>query len=54
MLQTVEQESFVKSPIIFGDFMKIGAEKEDKLFEDLIDMKKLKTVLVDVSQDSSS
>ena len=49
MLQTVEPDSFHKSPIIFGDFIKVGAEKQDRIYEELSDMKKLKSILQDVS-----
>ena len=36
-------------PIIFGDYIKMGAEKHDRLYEELNDLKKLKNVLQDVS-----
>lgn len=36
-------------PIIFGDFMKMGADAADRMYEDLTDMNKLKNVLNDVS-----
>ena len=48
VLQTIEPESFVTNPILFGDFMKIGAEKNDRVYEELTNMDKLKTVLGDV------
>jgi len=47
-LQTIEPESFVTHPILFGDFMKIGAEKSDRVYEELNNLEKLKTVLTDV------
>ena len=34
----VEPESFVTKPIIFGDFIKVGAQKEDRVYEDYSDM----------------
>lgn len=37
------------NPILFGDFMKMGAEKNDRVYEELTNMDKLKTVLTDVS-----
>ena len=40
-------ETFEEKPIIFGDFIKMGASQEDKMYEDL-DMKKLKHVLNEV------
>lgn len=36
------------NPIIFGDFMKMGADAADRMYEDLTDMNKLKNVLNDV------
>jgi len=36
-LSHVEAEDFVKKPIIFGDFLKVGAPKEDRIYEDLSD-----------------
>ena len=48
MLQTVEPESFVTNPIIFGDYIKVGAAKEDRVYEDLSVLEKVKTSLSDV------
>ncbi|XP_070836417.1 dynein axonemal heavy chain 6 [Chaetodon trifascialis] len=42
---------FVTQPIIFGDFIKVGAEKEDRLYEDLTDMDKIQAVLQDYLDD---
>ncbi|KAM9314768.1 dynein axonemal heavy chain 6 [Pholidichthys leucotaenia] len=47
----LEPSYFVTQPIIFGDFIKVGAEKEDRLYEDLTDMDKIKTVLQDYLDD---
>ena len=47
--QNVEPDSFTQNPIIFGDFIKIGAERADRVYEELSDMKKLTSVLTDVS-----
>ncbi|XP_065178852.1 dynein axonemal heavy chain 6-like [Sycon ciliatum] len=44
-------EKFETQPIIFGDFLKVGAPAADRLYEDLIDMKKLETVLNDYLDD---
>ena len=41
-------ESFEDSPIIFGDFIKMGADTADKVYEELADMKKLTNVLGEV------
>ncbi|XP_051939159.1 dynein axonemal heavy chain 6 isoform X1 [Hippocampus zosterae] len=38
---------FVNEPIIFGDFIKVGAEKEERLYEDLTDLDKIQSVLLD-------
>ena len=46
--QNVEPDSFTQNPIIFGDFIKIGAERADRVYEELSDMKKLTSVLTDV------
>lgn len=48
-LQNVEADSFTTHPIIFGDFIKLGAERADRIYEELSDMKKLTNVLQDVS-----
>ena len=48
LIQDVSPEHFEESPIIFGDFIKIGATDSDKMYEDLVDMKKLYTVLSEV------
>ena len=47
--ETIEAESFVTDPIIFGDFMKVGAERSERVYEDITNTKKLKTVLEEVS-----
>ncbi|XP_027139394.1 dynein heavy chain 6, axonemal [Larimichthys crocea] len=47
----LEHSYFVTQPIIFGDFIMVGAEKEDRLYEDLTDMDKIQTVLQDYLDD---
>ncbi|XP_041935143.1 dynein heavy chain 6, axonemal [Alosa sapidissima] len=47
----LEPDYFVKKPIIFGDFIKVGAEKADRLYEDLTDMEKIRNVLQDYLDD---
>ncbi|XP_036606051.1 dynein heavy chain 6, axonemal [Trichosurus vulpecula] len=47
----VDPEYFIKKPIIFGDFIKIGVEKIDRLYEDLVDMDKIASVLQDYLDD---
>jgi dynein heavy chain len=46
--QEVQPETFETHPIIFGDFMKMGAPKQDRLYEELTDYKKLQNVLGEV------
>ncbi|XP_040003149.1 dynein heavy chain 6, axonemal [Xiphias gladius] len=48
---TLEPSYFVTQPIIFGDFIKVGAEKEDRLYEDLTDVNKIQIVLQDYLDD---
>ncbi|XP_030047949.1 dynein axonemal heavy chain 6 [Microcaecilia unicolor] len=43
----IDPEYFVTKPIIFGDFMKIGADKTDRIYEDLVDVEKIRSVLQD-------
>ncbi|XP_055873384.1 dynein axonemal heavy chain 6-like isoform X2 [Biomphalaria glabrata] len=49
--ETVEAESFVTKPILFGNFMKIGAPESDKMYEEMTDMVKVNTVLTDYLDD---
>ena len=46
--QEVTAEKFEESPIIFGDYIKMGAGQADRLYEELTDMKKLHNVLSEV------
>ncbi|KAK7929355.1 hypothetical protein WMY93_005750 [Mugilogobius chulae] len=48
---TLEPESFVTHPIIFGDFLRVSAEKEDRVYEDLTDIQKIQAVLQDYLDD---
>ncbi|XP_018593809.2 dynein heavy chain 6, axonemal [Scleropages formosus] len=47
----LEPSYFVDKPIIFGDFIKIGANKADRIYEDLTDMDKIRSVLQDYLDD---
>ncbi|KAF7660832.1 hypothetical protein LDENG_00274280 [Lucifuga dentata] len=47
----LEPTCFVTKPIIFGDFISMGASKEDRVYEDLTDMEKIQTVLQDYLDD---
>ncbi|KAM3623278.1 uncharacterized protein V6R79_009492 [Siganus canaliculatus] len=43
----LEPSYFEAQPIIFGDFLKVDAGKEDRAYEDLTDMVKIQTALLD-------
>ncbi|KAG2466381.1 DYH6 protein, partial [Polypterus senegalus] len=47
----IDPEYFTKNPIIFGDFLKPGVEKVDRIYEDLTDIGKIKQVLQDYLDD---
>ena len=47
--QSVEPHTFESHPIIFGDFIKMGVDKADRMYEELSNATKLKQVLTDVS-----
>jgi dynein heavy chain, axonemal len=47
--QQIEPKLFAEKPIIFGDFMKIGAEKSDRLYEEIADYEKMKSIFQDVN-----
>ncbi|KAG8454285.1 hypothetical protein GDO86_000797 [Hymenochirus boettgeri] len=47
----IDPEYFVTKPIIFGDFIKIGTDTADRIYEDLTDMEKIKSVLQDYLDD---
>ncbi|KAK3599709.1 hypothetical protein CHS0354_037182 [Potamilus streckersoni] len=49
--ETVEPDSFSTNPIIFGDFMKMGVERKDRIYEELSDTKKLYNILQDYLDD---
>lgn len=49
--QQIEPKVFAEKPIIFGDFMKMGAAKEDKLYEYIPDYDKLRSVFQDYQED---
>ena len=49
--QNVESEKFETNPILFGDFMKMGADPADRIYEELADITKVKNLLADVRED---
>ncbi|XP_053335345.1 dynein axonemal heavy chain 6-like [Clarias gariepinus] len=48
---SLEPSSLTKNPIIFGDFIKFGAEKADRVYEDLMDTEKIRNILQDYLDD---
>ncbi|XP_044910412.1 dynein axonemal heavy chain 6 isoform X7 [Felis catus] len=44
-------EYFLTKPIIFGDFIKFGADKTDRIYNDMPDMEKIANVLQDYLDD---
>uniref|UniRef100_A0A8D0VJ50 AAA+ ATPase domain-containing protein n=1 Tax=Sus scrofa TaxID=9823 RepID=A0A8D0VJ50_PIG len=44
-------EYFLTRPIIFGDFIKFGADKADRIYDDMPDMEKIANVLQDYLDD---
>ncbi|XP_074052253.1 dynein axonemal heavy chain 6 isoform X2 [Macrotis lagotis] len=47
----IDPDYFIIKPVIFGDFIKIGVEKVDRVYEDLVDMNKIASVLQDYLDD---
>ncbi|XP_037383628.1 dynein axonemal heavy chain 6 isoform X1 [Talpa occidentalis] len=47
----IGMEYFLTKPIIFGDFIKFGSDKSDRIYEDLTDMDKIANVLQDYLDD---
>ena len=50
----MQAEKFETAPILFGDFMKMGADPSDRIYEELADISKVKNLLADVSSPISS
>ena len=48
LFQNVQPERFESNPILFGDYMKMGADPSDRLYEELTDVTKVKNLLTDV------
>ncbi|KAH9281795.1 Dynein heavy chain 6, axonemal [Echinococcus granulosus] len=49
--ESLDPETFSKKPLFFGDFMTFGAAREDRLYEEITDMDKLKSVMQDYLDD---
>uniref|UniRef100_A0A8C6R3K0 Dynein, axonemal, heavy chain 6 n=1 Tax=Nannospalax galili TaxID=1026970 RepID=A0A8C6R3K0_NANGA len=47
----IDLEYFLNKPIIFGDFIKFGADKADRIYDDLPDIEKIGNVLQDYLDD---
>ncbi|CAI2733353.1 unnamed protein product [Schistosoma spindalis] len=48
---TIEAETFAKHPILFGDFLRPGIPRSERLYEEINDMDKLKSLLMDYLDD---
>ena len=48
-VQDITPERLEEKPIIFGDYMKMGAAKDDRMYEEIADFKKVTNVLTEVS-----
>uniref|UniRef100_A0A5K3EMK9 Dynein_AAA_lid domain-containing protein n=1 Tax=Mesocestoides corti TaxID=53468 RepID=A0A5K3EMK9_MESCO len=49
--ENVEPQSFSQNPLFFGDFMSFGAPREDRLYEQITDMDKLKGIMQEYLDD---
>ncbi|XP_041356323.1 dynein heavy chain 6, axonemal-like isoform X2 [Gigantopelta aegis] len=49
--EEMDAKSFVKNPILFGDFHKMGTNAEDRMYEEFPDLKKLQNLLQDYLDD---
>ncbi|CAH8627144.1 unnamed protein product [Schistosoma bovis] len=49
--ETIEAETFTKHPILFGDFLRPGIPRSERLYEEINDMDKLKSLLMDYLDD---
>ncbi|XP_006900461.1 PREDICTED: dynein heavy chain 6, axonemal [Elephantulus edwardii] len=47
----IDLEYFLNKPIIFGDFIKFGIDKSDRIYDDMPDMEKIANVLQDYLDD---
>lgn len=50
----MEPSTFETNPILFGDFMKMGADPADRIYEELVDVSKVKALLTDVRLHNST
>ncbi|CAH8607094.1 unnamed protein product [Heterobilharzia americana] len=49
--ESIGPETFTKSPILFGDFLKPGTPRAERLYEEFCDIEKLKSLLMDYLDD---
>ncbi|XP_018654464.1 LOW QUALITY PROTEIN: hypothetical protein Smp_130810 [Schistosoma mansoni] len=49
--ETIETETFTKHPILFGDFLRPGIPRSERLYEEITDVDKLKSLLMDYLDD---
>ncbi|KAH3860157.1 hypothetical protein DPMN_023048 [Dreissena polymorpha] len=49
--EEIHPDSFTTSPILFGDYIKMGTERQDRLYEEFTDHKKLAAILQDYLDD---
>ena len=49
-VQDITPERLEEKPIIFGDYMKMGAAKDDRMYEEIADFRKVTNVLTEVSR----
>ena len=50
-IQESYEEYFESDPIMFGDYLRLGVEREDKVYEEVKDVEKTKKLLIDYLDD---
>jgi dynein heavy chain len=54
MKSTLTEENLFKTPIVFGNFMKKGVEKKQRIYEESRDFAKLSKTIFDYMQDETN
>ncbi|CAL1548308.1 unnamed protein product, partial [Lymnaea stagnalis] len=49
--ESVEPQTFITDPILFGNFMRMGSPPEERFYEEMMDMNKIKSILSDYLDD---
>ncbi|VDO08408.1 unnamed protein product [Rodentolepis nana] len=49
--ETLEPEVLSKNPLFFGDFMSFGAKRDERVYEEIADMNKLKNIMEEYLDD---